>query len=225
MPSNFTDSITVNGWSNLMTALQATGYTGASVPNSETTLLNFQSTPAYIHFADSASTAPNVGGVAQVETQTVVVTTVGAGNAKSVVTAAGVTGSPVTVTFAVANNDTASQVATKMKAALTANTAIAAVYTIGGSGADVTLTQITRNGNDGTLNFTIEDVTSSGITDDLTSVDTTAGVHAGLSGLQIASDTAAAPSSAFTLPKGTDLATVWLYTASSIDVKVAVSQG
>lgn len=45
----------------------------------------------------------------------------------------------------------------------------------------------------------------------------------GTDGLPLSKDSAAAPSSAFAIPKGVDLATVWLYAASAVDVKIAVS--
>lgn len=121
----------------------------------------------------------HVGCVAkskQVETQTVVVTTVVAGNAKCVVTASGMSNSPKTVTFAVANNDTASQVATKARAALTADTDVASFFDVSGTSADIVLTAKSYAANDATMNVTIEDDTSSGITDDTTSTNTACGI-------------------------------------------------
>lgn len=111
----------------------------------------------------------------QVETQTAVVTTVVAGNARCVVTAAGMPGSPVTVTFAVLDADADTVVATKARAALIANANVNGFFVVSGAGADIILTKIIGAANDTTMNFTIEDVTSSGITDDTTSADTTAG--------------------------------------------------
>jgi hypothetical protein len=93
------------------------------------------------------------------------------GNARCVVTAAGLSGSPVTVTFAVALNDTAAQVAGKARVALAANAAVAAFFTVGGEGAEIIITAKTIAANDATMNFTLEDVTSAGITEDVASTD------------------------------------------------------
>jgi hypothetical protein len=91
------------------------------------------------------------------------------GNARCVVTAAGMAGSPVTVTFAVALNDTAAQVATKARAALAANATVGAFFNVGGESAEIIITAKTAAANDATMNFTLEDVTSAGITEDTTS--------------------------------------------------------
>jgi len=116
----------------------------------------------------------------QVETATVVGTieAAGAGNAEVIVTGALVTGSPLTVPVAVANNDTASQVATKIRAALNALAAITDNYTVGGADAEVTLTTIAVAANDATLNISIDNDTCLGLTAAPTSANTTAG-HAG----------------------------------------------
>lgn len=114
-------------------------------------------------------------GIEQVISNTVVVTTVNAGNAKCVVTADGLSGSPVTVTFAVANSDTASQVATKARAALVSNTAVNEFFVVGGSNAVLQLTARIPQAHDATMNLTIEDDTSSGITDDTTATVVTRG--------------------------------------------------
>jgi hypothetical protein len=138
---------------------------------------------------DSTGTTAWTAGTAQVETATVVGTITTAGNAEVIFTAADVTGSPITLSVAVADSDTASQVATKIRADLTANTAISTYYTIGGSGADITAThkgtvQYTIQGtstpvypaNDATLNISIDNDTCAGLTTAATSTDTTAGV-------------------------------------------------
>ena len=104
-------------------------------------------------------------------------------------TAADVTGSPVTLSVAVALSDTASDVATKIRTAIAADAAISAFYSVGGTGADVVLThkgskQYTINGtsvpvypaNDATLNVSIDNDTCAGLTTAATSTDTTAGV-------------------------------------------------
>jgi hypothetical protein len=117
-------------------------------------------------------------GVKQVETVTVLGTigAAGAGNATVVTTAAGMTGSPITTAVAVANNDTPTLVAGKVRAALAGVANIAAFFTIGGSGADVVLTKKDEAPNDATMAITVDDGTSDGLTL-ATGVDTTAGVE------------------------------------------------
>ena len=114
----------------------------------------------------------------QVETATVVGTigVAGAGNATVVVTAAALPNSPKTLSVAVANNDTASQVATKIRTALSADNDISNFFTIGGSGADIILTTKTARANDSTMNLSTANGTSSGLTAAPTSADTTASV-------------------------------------------------
>ena len=96
------------------------------------------------------------------------------------VTAAGMTGSPKAINVAVLSSDnTAALVAAKIRAALAADSAVAALFTVGGSSATVTLTRTSPAGvsNDATLNIAIDGTTNStGVTDALTSANTTAGV-------------------------------------------------
>ena len=119
-----------------------------------------------------------VVGTCQVETATVAGTigAAGQGNAAVVVTAAGMTGSPVTLAVAVANNDTAAQVAGKIKTAMGLDAGIAAFFTIGGSDAVITLTRKAATANDATMNVSIDNGTCTGLTAAATSADTTAGV-------------------------------------------------
>jgi hypothetical protein len=92
-----------------------------------------------------------------------------------VFTSADVTGSPLTVPVALTTTQTtATLIAVEIRAALTANAAIAAVYTIGGTGATVTATRILKRSNDATLNIAIP--AGLGITAAATSANTTAGV-------------------------------------------------
>lgn len=116
------------------------------------------------------------GGTYQVETATVVGTITTAGNATVVVTAAGMAGSPITLTVAVALSDTATLVAGKIRTAMNANAVIAAFFTIGGTGADIILTRTAVAANDATLNVSIDNGTSVGLTTAGTSANTTAGV-------------------------------------------------
>ncbi len=122
-------------------------------------------------------------GVAQVETATVVAAAgcTSNGNLPVTVTGALITGSPLTVQVALttATHTTANLIATAIRSALNANAAVAAEYTAGGSGADVTLTKAsTATANDATLN--VAWTTTLGVTAVTTSVDTTAGVMASL---------------------------------------------
>lgn len=115
--------------------------------------------------------------VAQVETATVVAAS-GAtsnGNLAVTVTGARITGSPVAVSVALTTADnTAALVASKIRAALTANTAISSVYTIGGTGADVTLTETDPQNNDSTLN--VAWAAGLGVSALVSSTNTTSGV-------------------------------------------------
>lgn len=117
----------------------------------------------------------NYGGAKQVETATIVGTITLSGNAAVTVTAEGLTGSPVTFSVAVLENDTASQVAAKIRTALNANSGITDFFTIGGTGAAVTLTAITAAANDATMNLAYDNDTCTGLTADASSADTTPG--------------------------------------------------
>ena len=129
--------------------------------------------------------------VRQVETATAVGTITTAGNAKVTVTASGLTGSPLDVTFAVALDDTASDWAAKARVALAANTDVAAMFDVSGSTTSIVLTRKplatytlgdtsveVAYSNDATLNMALADDTSAGITEDATSDNTTSAVVA-----------------------------------------------
>ena len=130
--------------------------------------------------ASSANTTAGVAPVAQVETATVASGASANANVIVTVTAAGMTGSPKAINVAVLSSDnTAALVAAKIRAALAADSAVAALFTVGGSSATVTLTRTSPAGvsNDATLNIAIDGTTNStGVTDALTSANTTAGV-------------------------------------------------
>lgn len=128
-------------------------------------------------------------GAAQVETATAAGTITLAGNATVVVTAAGMTGSPKTFSVAVALNDTAAAWAGKVRTALAADAAVAAMFTVGGTNASITLTRKALgshaiNGgtvnvyadNDATLNIALDNGTCTGITTAANSANTTSGV-------------------------------------------------
>jgi hypothetical protein len=140
---------------------------------------------------DNTGSTAWTAGTAQVETATAAGTIggAGAGNASVVVTSAGMTGSPITLSVAVANSDTATLWAAKVRTALNANAVIAARFTVGGSTTAISLTRkatstYTLNGTsvpvypatDATLNISLDNGTCTGITTASTSANTTAGV-------------------------------------------------
>jgi hypothetical protein len=106
-----------------------------------------------------------------------------------VVTAAGMAGSPLTVNVALTTtaHTTAALIAAACRETLAANTAVAALFDVGGSSTAITLTRKPsliftvpggtlplHNGNDATLNILIP--TALGVTGAASSTDTTAGV-------------------------------------------------
>lgn len=128
----------------------------------------------------SATTAIGVRtaeGTKQVETATAAGTATGNGNVTATVTAANVTGSPLATTVAILLSDTPTVWAGKVRTALGNVTAIAKRFTIGGTGADITLTAKRAAANDGTLNLALANGSPSpGITPAASSANTTAGV-------------------------------------------------
>lgn len=138
---------------------------------------------------DSTGTTAWTAGTAQVETATAAGSITGTGNATVVVTASGMTGSPKTISVAVTNGDTAATWAGKVRTALAADTAVSALFTVGGSTTAISLTRkststYTVNGtsvpvypaNDATLNISLDNGTCTGITTAASSTNTTAGV-------------------------------------------------
>ena len=126
-----------------------------------------------------SSVTLTIAGTKQVETATVVGTVSTAGNATVIVTAAGMTGSPKTLTVAVALNDSAAVVAQKIRETLAADAAVTALFSVGGIGAAVALTKLLAAANDSTLNISINNGTCAGLTAATQSVDTTAGQATG----------------------------------------------
>jgi len=116
-------------------------------------------------------------GVNQVETATAAGTITASGNATVVVTGDDITGSPLTVSVAVLNTDTAATWAGKVRTALNATAAITSLYTVGGASTSITLTRILDRYNDSTLNISLGNGTCTGITAAPTSVGTTAGIN------------------------------------------------
>jgi len=111
----------------------------------------------------------------QVETLTVLGSVTGTGNATVIVTAAGMPNSPKTVSVAVTSGNTASDVAGKVRTALGIDADVKGFFTVGGSGADVTLTAKIAKANDTTMNASIANGTCTGLTTVANSANTTAG--------------------------------------------------
>lgn len=72
--------------------------------------------------------------------------------------------------------DSAANVAASVRNALQSNGAIVAFFDVSGTGADVVLTAKTRAANDATMNIAYTNGSATGLTEDPTSADTTAGV-------------------------------------------------
>lgn len=144
---------------------------------------------------DATASTAWVAGNAQVESVDAVGTITLAGDATVTVTAAGLTGSPLAITFPVALADTAALWRAKCIAALSANAAVSAMFLVGGgsspaiilarkpkatlsvtNAAGLTTTKTIYHANDATLNIALADDTSTGITEDTTSTDSVAGV-------------------------------------------------
>ncbi len=99
------------------------------------------------------------------------------GNARCVVTAAGMPNSPKTVTIAVTTAlTTDALIAAAFRAALVADDDVHSFFSVAGTGANVELIADEPAANDATMNLTIEDVTSAGITEDTTATTIDTGV-------------------------------------------------
>jgi hypothetical protein len=113
----------------------------------------------------STDTTAGVLGVAQVETITVTAGSGGAGTLVFRVTAANMDNSPVDINVDVTGDDDAvGEVATKIRAALNADTDVSGYFTIGGTGADIVITAKERVANDGTMAMSLEDADGTGVT-------------------------------------------------------------
>lgn len=122
--------------------------------------------------------APSNGttGRKQITTQTVIGTVATGGSMTLTVTAAGLTGSPLAISFNVDSGDIPSAVAAKAAAALSGNAAVAALFDVDNIGADFALTRKVEAANDGTLNLAIANGTATGVTPDATSTATQTGI-------------------------------------------------
>lgn len=116
------------------------------------------------------------GGTYQVETTAVAGTITKSGNATIVVTAANVTGSPITISVPITAGESTSVMGARFRSYIEANAAIRDKYNVSGAGANIVLTQNQYLGNDSTLNISLDNDTSTGLTQDTSSTNTTAGV-------------------------------------------------
>jgi len=116
-------------------------------------------------------------GAQQVETTTVVAAITGAGNAAVTVTAAGMPGSPITVSIPLQVGDDSKEVARKIAVTLTAHSVIGAWFYFLRSGAVIAMTAHVQAANDATMNIAIADGTPAptGLTAAATSTNTTTG--------------------------------------------------
>ena len=128
---------------------------------------------------DTETLIPTItgSGVNQVETATAAGTITAGGNATVVVTGDDIVGSPLTVSVAVTNTDTAATWADKVRIALGAVSAITSLYTVGGATTAISLTRIVKRYNDSTLNISLANGTCTGITAAPTSANTTPGIN------------------------------------------------
>ena len=115
-------------------------------------------------------------GRKQITTQTVIGTVATGGSMTLTVTAAGLTGSPLAISFNVDSGDIPSAVAAKAAAALSGNAAVAAMFEVDNIGSDFALTRLVEAANDGTLNLAIANDTATGVTPDGTSTATQTGL-------------------------------------------------
>ena len=144
---------------------------------------------------NTASGTAYVAGTAQVETATVVAASgcTSNGNCSLTFTSAAVTGSPLTVVVALTTaSNTATLVAAALAAGLAANTAIAAVWTVTSSVANILFTRIVdANGykyaNEAGTNLAIP--AGLGLTAAATSANTTAGVVTSGTSITVGGDT------------------------------------
>ncbi|MEX1116648.1 MAG: family 16 glycosylhydrolase [Akkermansiaceae bacterium] len=128
----------------------------------------------------------DVLGTAQVETATATGTPIVDGDVTVTVTSADL-GAPVILDVPILNGESPDAWAFKVRAALAADAAISALFSVGGINNAITLTRLSGVANDTTLNIALENgLTSPGITAALTSANTIGGVAPGTDLLAVA---------------------------------------
>lgn len=128
-----------------------------------------------------ATIVGSIDGAQQVETATIVglIEAAGAGNATITITSADVGGSPLAISVALANDDTAQEVAGKVRNELRATAAVTTSFDIAGEDEYVVLIRNTKAANDATLNIASIDDTCTGLTAQANSADTLEGSVSG----------------------------------------------
>lgn len=155
-------------------AASATGILGATSQNATAKTVNTGITQPAVPRNVTVKGKYNAA-VLQVETATVVGTITGAGDAMVTITAADFE-EPLEIGVTLAEADDAAAVGGKIRTALGLNAGLAALFTIGGANATVSLTRKVAAANDATLNIAIDNSTCAGLTAAPTSANTTAGV-------------------------------------------------
>ena len=144
------------------------------------------------------------GATRQIETAVALGTIMANGTLDVTVTAADVEGSPLLFNIPVEEFEGPDQWADKVRLALSASDALTAVYTVGGSGSNIVLTEQIADGNDPTLNISMGETAllSSGLPAP-TSLDTLAGEGStgGSPALQLMSDELVPGTYSFSFPR------------------------
>ena len=96
------------------------------------------------------------GSVRQVETALALGDVLVTGNINVVVTGSEIVGSPLTISVPVVEDQTGAEWAAAVRAALEGTAAVTDFYSVGGDGNLITLSEISPNGNDATLNISLE---------------------------------------------------------------------
>ena len=136
-------------------------------------------------FVDTDTTGVTFGA----STDTTAGVSPSAGDITITVTSAGMDNSPKDVVVAIGETDyTASQVGELVRTALDADEDVSAFFTVGGTGADISLTALVESANDATLEIAFTDTDTTGVTFG-SSTDTTAGVAKDTNTLTVAQQT------------------------------------
>lgn len=223
MGLNTSGNISLAGAQNLLERLRTLlGYDGPALLQKEGKFVNMDGAiPMYLFFTNSNKNPP---GITQIESVTMAGTITKNDVALATVVAFGMT--TQAINFAVTIGMTSAQIAQSLLAALSANVTInnfyGGLFILSINGNVVSMERADPSGgNDGTLNIAITDPNTTGVTAVPTSTNTRTGFStAGIatSGYKVL---IAAPSDTFTLPRGTDLSTTWVYTAGA-NAQVAI---
>jgi hypothetical protein len=158
-----------------------TATVGAGVLQTETLTLSGNAAAAVAQKETATITGTILAGVLQKETLTLSgnVSASGGGILNIIVTAVGMTNSPVTVPVAVGNSATTTTQSGLVKTALIANADVNAFFTVTNSGATVILAAKNVAANDLTMNVQSSPVSTTGPVAVATSANTTPGVAGG----------------------------------------------